>query len=284
MTGILEFVRFLWALARRFGVHDGAQSTAHIAFTSFVGVFPFLVVLVLLAGFLGELEAAERFAGLLLPILPEEVADTLRPAIEEVMQTRRGGLLTISVLTTLWVASSSVEALRVALNRAFDVDRVRPFWRRRLEGLGVVLLGAGAILAAMILAFGGPALWPLLAENEALGAPPALWRALRYLLPAGLVFLTLSGFYLLLPDYRLRWYEAVPGAAVATALWALGVRLFSEFMAHVPDYSLVYGGLAGVIVALVFFYFLAFAFVLGGEINAELRRRSRHAARTQRRS
>jgi membrane protein len=254
---------FILAVIRRFSEHDGLQSTGNIAFSVLVGLFPFLVLLLTLAGFFGQEEAAHQFVRLTLQGLPADVERTLRPVVEQITTTRSGGLLAASLIAMLWIASSALESLRVAVNRAYRVQTPRRFWVRRLQSLLIVLFGAGI---GIVVVMGLIALaWVGATQGEGQDA-------------AGVVaFLGTAGLYQGLSRLRLGWRDVVPGAVAATLLGAAGVAFFSDYLRRVPDYSLVYGSLSGVIIVLFFFYYIALVFVLGAEVNGEFceRRKAR---------
>ncbi len=100
-------------------IDDGGMTFAgHIAFMTLFSLFPFLIFLTTLAGELGQSLAARDFIHISLEALPREVSEAIRPAIEQVISTRRTGLMTVSIVASLWAVSSGLEALREALNQA----------------------------------------------------------------------------------------------------------------------------------------------------------------------
>ena len=104
---------------------DGWAIASHIALSTLMALFPFLIVLTSLAGFFGSKELAAQAVQLLLQTWPQQVADSLSGQIHDVLTTTRGGLLTIGAVLAVYFASNGVEALRVALNRAYAVIEPR---------------------------------------------------------------------------------------------------------------------------------------------------------------
>src|ERR1700760_971684 len=121
-----------------------------------MALFPFLFVLTSLAGFLGSKDLADQAAGLLLDTWPTQVASTLSGEIHNVLTTTRTGVLTIGAALSLYFASNGVEALRVALNRAYDVVEPRRWYWLRLESIGYTLVAAFSALAMAFLIVLGP--------------------------------------------------------------------------------------------------------------------------------
>src|SRR6185503_20339875 len=107
----------------------------------------FLIVLTALAGYAGSKDLADSVATLLLQTWPSEVADPLAREVHNVLGTTRGGVLTIGVVLAVFFASSGVDSLRIALNRAYDVTETRSIWLLKLESIGYVVVAAFALLA-----------------------------------------------------------------------------------------------------------------------------------------
>lgn len=245
----------------------------HLAFMSLLALFPFLIFLLALAGFVGQTDAAARFVELTLANLPPEVAETLRGPVEEIIGARRGGLLTFGIVASLWSAGSGLEALRTAVNRAYGVSQFRPMWARRLESFLLVVLAAFAIILAMLLLVLGPQLWE--AARALLHLPEGirrLWLPVQY--GAGLATMlgAVCAVYFLLPNVNLRLRWILPGAALAVAFWLLAASVFSLYLANFGSYAVTYGSLGGVVGALFFFYISAAILLFGAELNAAILR------------
>ena len=125
---------------------DGWAIASHIALSTLMALFPFLIVVTALAGFfLGSKELADEAARLLLEAWPREVAAPIALDITGVLTSTRGDILTLGVLFALYFASSGVESLRIGLNRAYGVKEARAWWLLRIESVIYVLIGAVAI-------------------------------------------------------------------------------------------------------------------------------------------
>src|SRR5258708_39909438 len=136
----------------------GWASASHIALSTLMALFPFLIVLPSLAGFFGSQELADQAAELMLETWPKQVADSLSGQIHEVLTTTRGDALTIGVVLAVYFASNGVESLRVALNRAYSVIEPRRWYWLRLESIGYTLVAAFTSLAMAFLIVLGPLL------------------------------------------------------------------------------------------------------------------------------
>src|ERR1700744_5294471 len=107
---------------------DAGAIASHIALSTLMALFPFLIVLTSLAGFFGSKELADQAADLLLQGWPRQGADSLAGQIHDVLTTTRGDILTIGAVLAVYFASNGVEALRVALNRAYSVIEPRRWY------------------------------------------------------------------------------------------------------------------------------------------------------------
>ena len=115
----------------RFDRDDGWAIASHIAFL--MSVFPFLIVVTAIAGFIGSVKLADEVARLLLEAWPDEVAGPLATEIHHVLTTSHGGLVTIGGVFAVYFSSSGIESLRIGLNRAYGLRERRSFWVLRLE-------------------------------------------------------------------------------------------------------------------------------------------------------
>ena len=135
---------------------DGWAIASHIALSTLMALFPFLIVLASLAGFFGSKDLADQAAGMMLQVWPDQVANTLTSQIHDVLTTTRGDALTIGLVLAVYFASNGIESLRVALNRAYAVIEPRRWYWLRLESIGYTLLAAVTALAMAFLIVLGP--------------------------------------------------------------------------------------------------------------------------------
>jgi membrane protein len=269
-----------------FGEDDGWALASHIALSALLALFPFLIVLTALAGVLGSKGIADDLANLLLQTWPQEVATPLAREIHNVLGTVRTGTLTIGVVLAVYFASSGVDSLRIALNRAYNVTETRPWWLLKLESIGYVMVAAFALLALGFLIVLAP-----LAFATALKYAPWLapqeqqFTYTRYAVAGTVIVIALVVAHKWLPGGRRSFRDIAPGIIVTLILWLAGGILFGRYLAEFANnYVTTYAGLASATIALVFLYWIATIFVYGGELNAEIikereRRRAEEVAR-----
>ncbi|HZR76866.1 YihY/virulence factor BrkB family protein [Bradyrhizobium sp.] len=252
---------------------DGWAIASHIALSTLMALFPFLIVLTSVAGFFGSKELADQAAGLLLQVWPRQVADTLSGEIHDVLTTTRGDILTIGAVLAVYFASNGVEALRVALNRAYSVIEPRRWYWLRLESIGYTLVAVFTSLAMAFLIV----LEPLIVEAARRHIPlivesnEKLLNIARYGVTILALVVALFVLHAWLPAGRRGFLQILPGIVFTMVASLISGTVFGQYLARFANnYVTMYAGLASVIIALVFLYFIAAIFVYGGELNAAI--------------
>ena len=256
---------------------DGWAIASHIALATLTSMFPFLIFLTALAGFLGSKELADQAASLLLRTWPDSVAGPIASEIHNVLTQARGGLLTIGAVLALYFSSSGIEALRIGLNRAYRARERRSWWLLRIESIAYVLIGAMALLAVAFLVVLGPLIWSTaLAYAPALARLNALVAFIGYGVTVLILTLALVIAHKWLPAERHSFQEIAPGVCLTLLLSLAFAIAFGAYLSKFArNYVTTYAGLASVMIALLFLYALASIFLFGGELNAAIRRRAR---------
>ena len=252
---------------------DGWAIASHIALSILMALFPFLIVLTSLAGFFGSKELADQAAGLMLQVWPRQVANSLSGQIHDVLTTTRGDVLTVGAVLAVYFASNGVEALRIALNRAYSVVETRRWYWLRLELIGYTLVAAFASLAMAFLIVLGPLIIeaarrhiPLIVESN-----EQLLNLARYGVTITALIVALFILHAWVPAGRRSFLQILPGIVFTLVASLVSGIVFGEYLARFANnYVTMYAGLASVIIALVFLYFIAAIFVYGGELNAAI--------------
>ena len=273
----MKVVRYIYDVSMdafyTFLADDGWAIASHIALSTLMALFPFLIVLTSLAGFFGSKELADQAAALLLQTWPRQVADAISGQIHEVLTTTRTDLLTVGAVLAIYFASNGVEALRVALNRAYAVVEPRRWYWLRLESIGYTLIAAFTSLAMAFLIVLGPLIIeavrryiPLIVESN-----EQVLNLSRYGITIGALIAALFILHAWLPAGRRSFLQILPGIVFTMVASLVSGVVFGQYLARFANnYVTMYAGLASVIIALVFLYFIAAIFVFGGELNAAI--------------
>jgi membrane protein len=258
----------------RFNADDGWAIASHIALSTLMAMFPFLILVTALAGFIGSRNLADEVARLIVATWPHEVSGPIADQIHNVLTTARGDVLTLGAFFAIYFSSSGVESLRIGLNRAYGLREPRPWWLLRLEAFGYVLVSAVCILAVAFLLVLGPLVFHRAVSYAPWLDPLAGFSNFTRLAVAALLLsIALFILHLWLPAGRRRLAEVWPGIMATLLLWLACGFGFGRYLANFSTaYVTYYGGLASVMVALVFLYFSAWIFIYGGELNAAIAR------------
>ncbi|MBN9043843.1 MAG: hypothetical protein BGP05_00660 [Rhizobiales bacterium 62-47] len=265
MIGLDAFYTFL--------ADDGWAIASHIALSTLMALFPFLIVLTSLAGFFGSKELADQAAELMLQVWPVQVASALSGEIHDVLTTTRGDALTVGAVLAVYFASNGVESLRVALNRAYAVTETRRWYWLRLESIGYTLVAAATALILAFLIVLGPLLLeaarryiPVVVESN-----ERMLTVIRYGIAIPAMIVALFILHAWLPSGRRGFMQILPGIIFTMIASLISGMVFGQYLARFANnYVTMYAGLASVIIALVFLYFISAIFVYGGELNAAI--------------
>jgi membrane protein len=258
----------------RFNADDGWAIASHIALSVLMSMFPFLILVTAIAGFIGSENLAAEVARIIVEAWPRQVSSQITGEIRNVLTTAHGGVLTVGAVFAIYFASSGVESLRIGLNRAYGLTEPRPLWLLRLESIGYVLVAAVGLLALSFLVVLGPLVFrtallyaPWLAEVE------SHFNIGRFVVASALLITSLLILHMWLPAGRRRFTEVWPGIVATLAMWLTCGFVFGRYLADFSyTYVNYYAGLASALMARVFLYFPALIFIYGGELNAAIAR------------
>ncbi len=263
---------FLVAKRVAIGVYsDGFIHAGNLAYLALLSIFPFVIVAAAVARTFGQSMEGLAAVEALLQTMPPRVADVLETPIQDVLEARSGGLLWLGALVGLWTTGSFIETIRDIIRRAYGVSYSRPFWEYRLASVGMII---GSVILAM-LAFAISIVMTGIQQflvNLVPGADDlvALLTLLR-IAPALVLFASLYlVFYALTPKRYRKGCPKWPGAAFVAGWWVMTTALLPVVLSSLGGYDLTYGGLAGVMIALIFFFIVGLGLVIGAELNAAL--------------
>lgn len=253
--------------------HDGIEHAGYLAFLGLLALFPFLVFLFSVIGFIGQGQSGAEFISTLLQTLPGHITAAIRPRIIEIISGPPQGLLTVSILGAIWTASSAVEGIRTVLNRAYHVATPPAYWFRRLLSIAQLMLFTSIVIVGMLLVVTMPLIFQQIEKFVVIEFTPEMQQLLHSILlyiTIFMLFIAVSFIYYLLPNIKQRLISVVPGAALVVILWIGAANLFTAYLANFNQVNLIYGSLGGIIAALVFFYICNIIFIFGAELNHQI--------------
>jgi len=253
---------------------DGFIHAGNLAYMLLLSLFPFFIVGATVARIFGHSQDAQEAVAAFLVTVPRNVADVLRPAIQDVLAARSSvtGMLWLGGLVGLWTTGSLIETIRDILRRAYGTTFTKPFWRYRLGSIGITMVSVFAAMFALSM------------QVVLTGAEQFLRRVLPFADQAiaivtttkivPMVILCVALYYLFLSltpsKYRSSDFPKWPGAILTALVWYMTTLLLPLALSLLASYDLTYGSLAGVVVVLIFFFFVGLGVVIGAELNAAL--------------
>ncbi|RYE00434.1 MAG: YihY/virulence factor BrkB family protein [Sphingomonadales bacterium] len=251
---------------------DGFTHAGNLAYLSLVTLFPFFIVTAAIARVFGRREDTIAALNAFLRTVPPDVAKLLAQPVQDVLAARSGSLLWFGAIVGLWTTAGFIETLRAILRQAYGVQSSTPFWRYRLGAIGMIV---GAVILAMaafsfqvILAGVEEFLYrvfPFASDAQKL---VSLGRIAPALALFGAIYIL---FYSLTPArYRKTKCPKWPGAAFVAGWWTFTTASLPAVLSSLGGYDLTYGSLAGVMIALIFFFIIGLGVVIGAELNAAL--------------
>jgi membrane protein len=270
---VVAIRRVLTDMFGHFNDDDGWSMASHLAITALMALFPFLIFATTLASFLGAQAFTETAVHLVFDTWPEQIADPIAKEVVNVLTVQRTDLLTYGVLLAGFFASNGIEALRTSLNRAYRMTETRNFLYRRVQSLAFVLVATSGFLAISVLLVLAPLIAKFaMSRAEWIGPYMGTFTLWRYVIASTVIVLGLFAVHIWLPAGHRRFFDILPGIGFTLTGWLIGSTIFATYLEHFSSYVNTYAGLASIMIAVVFLYIVSAIFILGGELNASIRR------------
>ena len=210
-------------------------------------------------------------------IAPATLIEIIREQMQNVSGGANSGLFTFGLLMALWSSSAAIVGICDAMNRAYDIEEGRPWWKVRLTAIALTLGLALFVVVSVALVMLGPTMADAMAMRLGLGAPFAVaWKVLQWPVVFCLIAIAIAMLNYFGPDAEQDWTWITPGAVLATILWLVASLGFKIYVTRFSDYNETYGSLGGVIMLMLWFYITGVAILVGAEMNAEIEHASPH--------
>jgi membrane protein len=246
---------------------------AQLAFYFLLALFPALLFLVALIGYVPVENAIDELLATLGTVAPRELIELLRTQLLEIINGSQAGLVTLGIVGAIWSSSAAMVAIIDSLNRAYDVREWRPWWKRRVVAILLTVALALFIITSFALVLIGPDV--ATRASAWFGLAPAaavLWAILRWPVMVVLVVLGVDLVYHFAPNRSAPWRWVTPGSLCATALWIGSSFAFKVYVVNFGNYTATYGAIGGIIVTMLWFYVSSLAILVGAELNGVIER------------
>jgi membrane protein len=250
---------------------DCLGRAAQLAYYFLFALFPFLLFLTTLLGYLPVPNLIDNIMLLLSRALPREALVLIQDNVHTLVTQPKGGLLSFGIIAALWTSSSAITAITAGLNRAYGVEESRPWWKVRIVALLLILGSSLFVIAATVLLIFGPQLGTWLASSVGLGDVfTVVWNVARWIIIPLCLIVALAVLYYFAPDVEQQWRWITPGSICAVIGWILASLGFAYYVNNFGSYNTTYGSIGAVIVLLTWLYVTGFFILVGGELNSEL--------------
>jgi membrane protein len=244
---------------------------AQLAYYFFFALFPTLLFMVAIASYFPLTTLIDDLFATMGGFMPPEALTLITDQMIKISNDGQGGLLTLGVLLAVSSSSAAMVAIIDTLNKAYDVDEGRPWWKVRLTAIALTVVVATFILISFALVLVGPALATELAARVSLG--PAFewtWKILQWPVLFALASFAIALVYYFAPDVEQEWIWLTPGALFATTMWLAASLAFKYYVANWGSYTETYGLIGAVMILLLWFYISGLVLLIGAELNAEI--------------
>ena len=250
---------------------DALGLAAQLAYYFFLALFPAVLALLALASFFPIHNFTDQVTQSLRQFAPPEMLGLIREQLTNLSGSADTGILSIGFLGALWSSSAALVALIGALNRVYDIEEQRPWWKVRLTAILLTVGLALFIVAAFTLVVAGPELGEAVTSRLGLGTVFAwAWKILQWPIACALVAFAIGLVYYFAPDAEQEWVWVSPGALFATLLWLVGSLAFRFYVINFSSYQETYGLVGSVIVLMLWFYMSGLCLIVGAEMAAEI--------------
>lgn len=263
-----KVIKFSKDMVNRINEADVMGLSAQLAYFFLLSLFPFLLFLVTLLGFLPI--NVDEFLNMTSTYLPGEVVEMIETNLTYLLNNRSGGLLSVSILGTLWSASNGFNAIAKSFNKAYQVEVDRSFILNRLIAFALMFLLIIVVAVALLFSVFGKVIGEKLFGLIGLENLISSWDLIRYTASSVTFFVAFFILYKIAPNKKIKAKYVIWGTLFTTVLWQISSLGFSYYVNTLGNYSATYGSLGTVIILMVWFYLSGIIINTGGVLNAYL--------------
>lgn len=255
------------------GLFEGAITTraGSISWSFFIAMFPAILFFFSLIPFVPIDGFQTEIFIILEDILPPNTYELARSTIDDILNHRRGDLLSFTFLATIFFATNGTMSLISNVSITFhDIDS-RRFWQQYVVALMLTVgLGILVLIAVAAILFGTNLTEWLISENYLPESSGALIQIARYLILLLAVLVGMSLMFYYGPTRKKEWGFFSPGAVLATFLIVVTSFAFGFYVDNFNSYNKLYGSIGGLLVIMLWIYINSLSVVVGFELNASI--------------
>lgn len=256
--------------------NDFYGMAAEMGFMMVIGIFPFMLFLMAVFGWMGNKSLMDPILRFLSTVIPEEAMKLILTVISEAMIFSHGKTIAIiGFVITVFLSTNGIAVVLKGLNRAYKVNETRSFIYTRFLSLLMVFVDTMVMFLSINLIVFGKVIINFMTAHLHMPVDIAvLWLILRWPIAFAALFLMAFLSYYILPDLRgnekFKMESALPGTWFFCTFWLAGSWGFSVYVNNLKTYNLVYGTIGAFAVLMVWLYYTSLLILIGGEINSQV--------------
>jgi membrane protein len=262
-------IRFLIQLGKEAQRDDLFALASQLTYKLLLAFFPFLIFLISTLAFL-SLDATQ-WIETLENILPGEAGNLLDVFFKEIVFTKNLGVLSISLLVSLYSSSSGFAVVMRCVNLTYEQKDCRNFFFTQLISIVLVLIFSLSLVSMLVLLIFNKLLFNFFAHL--LPYPEVMeiiFESLGFLVDVVILIIAVMFIYKLANCKKQKLRSVLPGACVTVIIWIVASKAFSIYVNNFGNYSKVYGSIAGIFILIVWLNMISTTLLIGSEINSLL--------------
>lgn len=250
---------------------EGLGLAAQLAYYFFLALFPAILCVIALASFLPLQNFTDEMIAVAGRFAPAATLTVIRDQMVRLANANDGGVFSIGLLGALWSSSAALVAMIDAMNRAYDIEEGRPWWKVRITGILLTISLAVFIVLSFGLIVIGPQLADWLAAHFGFGSAFSItWKIVQWPIAFALITTGIALIYYFAPDAEQEFVWITPGSLIAASLWVIASLAFRYYVVTFGNYEATYGAISGVILLMLWFYMSGLVLIIGAEASAEI--------------
>jgi len=268
----------LWEVIEFFvrGLQHGAVGVraAALSYNFFLAIFPAILFFFTLIPYLPIENLSAEVLQLMQDIMPKNIYEVSSGTINDIVNRKRTGLLSLVLFTSLYFATSGVTSIIEAFNRTYHTFETRTWWQQRLISIALTIMAfLSIIFISALFVFGDTGVEYLAHKYEQdRQFFSVTFSIIKYLIIVMMTFFGISTLYFYGPSKRKGHFKFFsPGSIVATVLFLASSYGFSIYLTYFNSYNKLYGSIGTIILLLVYINLNAWVLLIGFELNASIR-------------
>ena len=266
---LLKFFLFICEVKNRVIKNDLMTYANSLTFRLILAIFPFLIALLTLLGFLNL--PVDRIINTIVEDMPKEMADMIGYFISDVLSEKRLSLLSSSIIIAVYSASAGIHTMVKGVCATFEIHEDRNFFITRFISIILMLVFVVIIVATLYILIFGDTINSFLESRDIVRhIPDVITGSLMHIIIELIIAFFLVLLYKFSVNMRIKLKYLIPGIVFTMASWLVVSKLFNIYIANFSRYSVIYGSIGAIFVFALWLLLLSVLVLVGSQINAVL--------------